>query len=139
MKRYGTLLALAASIATAGTASAAGPMPTGFGFVPAHTRPVAGQRFVGVVVVDNEPQSQHVSRVRCDAQIGAERLRGRQRPYFDGQHQEATAIACSWRIPANAAGKTLRLWDYRFGRRVGVYGRSGLDTVSRSFSWLVRH
>jgi hypothetical protein len=47
-------------------------------------------------------------------------------------------VACSWRIPAGAGGKTLRLWHYRFGRRVGVFDASGFVTDSRPFSWLVK-
>lgn len=144
MKRYATLIGVAASILAAGgaafflaDASAGAPLPTGFGFIATHERPAAGQRFIGVVVVNRDPSSETIKRVRCDAQLGKQRLRGRQHRYFAGSSDNVADVACSWRLPADAGGKTLRLWHYDFGRRVGVFAASGF-TDSRPFSWLVK-
>jgi hypothetical protein len=145
MKRYATLIGLAVSIIAAGAASlflakaSAGPGPAiGFGFIASHQRPMAGQLFIGVVVVNRDPTRAAIRRVRCDAQVGNRRLRGRQRQYFAPPYKDAADVACSWRIPANARGEKLRLWKYRFGRRVGVLATSGVVADSRIFSWLVK-
>jgi hypothetical protein len=65
-------------------------------------------------------------------------LRGRQRRYFAPPYKDAADIACSWRIPADARGEKLRLWNYRFGRRVDVLGTSGFAAKSQAFSWLIK-
>lgn len=145
MKRYPTLIGATASIIAAGAAvlslanaSAGPPLPTGFGFIASHERPIAGQLFTGVVVVNRHPSSATITRVRCDAQVGNERLRGRQRRYYVPPYSEVADVACSWRIPANAGGEKLRLWHYRFGRRVGVFDASGFAADSLPLSWLVK-
>lgn len=150
MKRYAMLIGAAASALTAGSAalslsnaSAVPPGPgRGFGFIARRAQPVAGHLFLAVVVVNRDPSSQTIRRVRCDAQVGTERLRGRQRRYFAPPYDAAADIACSWRIPAGAGGRKLRLWHYRSGRHVAVSGvvdGSGVVTESRSYSWLVKH
>lgn len=144
MKRYPLLIGAAASILAAGSAAlfltkasaVPGPAP-GFGFIATHHRPIAGRLFVGVVVVNRDPARAAIRRVQCDAQVGGRRLRGRQRRYFAPPYRDAADIACSWRIPADARGQKLRLWKYRFGRRVGVLGTSGFVARSIPFSWLV--
>jgi len=145
MKRYASRIGVVASVSAvmAGSllltkASAVpGPAP-GFGFIATHQRPTAGRVFIGVVVVNRDPARAAIRRVNCDAQVGNTRLRGRQRRYFAPPYKDAADIACSWRIPADARGETLRLWKYRFGRRVGVLGTSGFAAKSRAFSWLVK-
>lgn len=143
MKRY-AILTGAASIIAIGAGSlflakaSAVPGPaSGFGFIATHNRPVAGRPFIGVVVVNRDPARTAIQRVRCDAQVGNQRLRSRQRKYFAPTYRDAADIACSWRIPADARGEKLRLWKYRFGRRVDVLGTSGFAAKSRAFSWLI--
>jgi hypothetical protein len=145
MRRYAMLIGAAASILASGSAalflanaSGGRPAPTGFGFIASRERPIAGHLFHAVVVVNRDPSSVTIRRVRCDAQVGNERLHGRQQRYFAPPYGAAADIACSWRIPADAGGKKLRLWHYRFGRRVGVFDASGFVAESRSFSWLVK-
>jgi hypothetical protein len=144
MKRYPLLIGAAASTLAAGSAAlflanaSAVPAPApGFGFIATHQRPIAGRLFVGVVVVNRDPARAAIRRVRCDAQVGNRRLRAQQRQYFAPPNRDAADIACSWRIPAGARGEKLRLWKYRFGRRVGVLGTSGFVARSNTFSWLV--
>ncbi len=145
MRHYATPIGAAASMLAAGSAalfranaSAGHPAPTGFGFIASAERPTAGHPFRAVVVVNREPSSVTIRRVRCDAQVGNERLRGRQERYFAPPYEAAADVACTWRIPADAGGKELRLWHYRFGRRVGVLDASGFVADSRPFSWLVK-
>jgi hypothetical protein len=145
MKRYAILIGAAASIIAVGAGSlflarasaVPGPAP-GFGFIATHNRPIGGRPFIGVVVVNRDPARAAIRRVRCDAQVGNQRLRGRQRRYFAPPYKDAADIACSWRIPADARGEKLRLWNYRFGRRVDVLGTSGFAAKSQAFSWLIK-
>ena len=143
MKRYVMLIGAAASIVATGAAllltnAAASPLPRGFGFHASRQHPIAGHLFRAVVVINRDPSTVTLSRVRCDAQVGNDRLRGRQQRYYVPPYKAAADVACSWRIPADTGGKKLRLWHYRFGRRVGVFDASGFVAKSRSFSWLVR-
>jgi hypothetical protein len=114
------------------------PPPKLYDFVASHKRPVAGRSFTGVVVVNVDPQATTVTRVLCDAEVAKQRLRARQQRFSSSFYDKVTAIACSWRIPANAGGKTLRLWKYRFGPRVRVFNDSGQATDSSPFSWRVK-
>src|ERR1700751_6235875 len=115
MKRYVMLIGAAASIIAVGAGSlflakasaVPGPAP-GYGFIATHSRPIAGRLFTGVVVVNRDPSRAAIRRVRCDAQVGKQRLRGRQRRYFARPYEDAADIACSWRIPAGARGEKLR-------------------------------
>jgi hypothetical protein len=144
MKRYAVLIGAAASVLAAGSAaillanaSAGSPAPVGIGFIPNHQRPIAGHLFRAAVVVQNrEPSSVTIRRVRCDAQVGNQRLRGRQQRYAVQSYKAADAV-CSWRLPAGAGGKTLRLWNYRLGRRVVVFDASGFIADSPEYSWHV--
>ena len=147
MKRHVMLKGAAVSIVAVAAASvalakaSAGPGPPlgfGFDFIATHERPVAGRVFIGVVVVNRDPARAAIRRVRCDAQVGNRRLRGRQRQYFVPPYEDAADLACSWHIPADAGGQKLRLWKYPFGRRVGVLAASGAVTNSHTFSWIVR-
>lgn len=143
MRRYAALIGAAVPIIAAGAAAlflanaSARPAPVGFGFIPAHDRPIAGHLFRAVVVVNRQPSSVAMKRVRCDAEVANERLHGRQEHYFVEPYKAAADIACTWRIPADANGKKLQLWHYRFGRRIGVFDASGLVAESRRFSWIV--
>lgn len=120
------------------TKASAVPRPApGFGFIAIHQRPIAGRLFVGVVVVNRDPARAAIRRVQCDAEVGGRRLHGRLRRYFAPPYQDAADVACSWRIPADAGGEKLRLWRYRFGRRVRVLGTSGFAARSDTFSWVV--
>ena len=145
MKRYAMLIGAVASMLVAGSAalflanaSAGSPAPTGFGFIASRERPIAGHLFHAVLVVNRDPSSATIRRVCCGAQVGNERLHGRQQRYFAPPYGAAADVACSRRIPADAGRKKLRLWRYRFGRRVGVFDASGFVADSRPFSWLVK-
>lgn len=146
MKRYTILIgAAAAMLAAAGSASvflasaAAGPGPAmGFGFIASRGQPTAGHLFRAVVVVNRDPARVRLRKVRCDAEIGHERLHGRQHRYFVPPYTAPADIACSWQIPADAGGRKLQLWRYGFGRRVGVFDGAGFAADSRPFSWRVK-
>jgi hypothetical protein len=114
------------------------PPPTLYDFVVPPRRPVAGRPFTGVMVVNADPQATTIARVLCDAGIAKQRLRGREQRFFSSVYNKVTAIACTWRIPANAGGKRLRLWKYPFGPRVGVFTDLGLVADSAPFSWVVK-
>ena len=54
------------------------------------------------------------SYVRFAAAIGNKRLPARHLVYGQPRGGSLQVIVCAWRIPADAAGKTLRLWKNRF-------------------------
>jgi hypothetical protein len=72
-------------------------------------RPVAGKTFSGLTI--KLLGAGTINWVNCDAKIGDERLRARQRSFFAGSHQKKMVI-CRWRIPPQTGGKRLRLWNY---------------------------
>jgi len=127
--------------------------------VPGH--PVAGQAFTGVKLVVADPKIR-IRSLRCTAAVGHEVLRARKRVTFAASpprgmgirssHGPVEEVACSWRIPADAAGKQLRLRNY--SEHIG-YKSSHLNPIaiasiaatktqpsagigSPEYSWIVR-
>ncbi len=81
-------------------------------------RPVAGQMFEGLTIINRTGlvgRPVPFASVRCDAQIGKERLSATKLAYGVPHRGGLTLVVCGWHIPANAAGKTLRLWKYGAG------------------------
>jgi hypothetical protein len=99
------------------------PLPIAFfvDFVRTSGHPVAGQVFTGVKLVAADPKVRKIRWFRCGATVGKERLQARKQVSFAASPRgvrlrssqgTVEVIACSWRIPADAAGKQLRLSNY---------------------------
>jgi len=73
-------------------------------------QPLAGKTFKGLTVRKLPGTGGTISWVQCDAKVGGKLLRAREQSFFAGPHQR-TRVICRWRIPADAAGKQLRLWN----------------------------
>ena len=123
------------------TASAGPPPPLLVDFTMSHHLPVAGRLFSGLTIINRNQASvpTTLSSIGCDAEAGGNRLPARQNFFYTPPHRYIQAVVCTWRIPANAAGKRLRLWDYDggpFGHRAVVsVGQSRYG--SPEFSWRV--
>jgi hypothetical protein len=74
-----------------------------------HRHPVAGKLFKGLTI--RKVRGGTISWVECDAKIAGKRLPARQQSFYAGPHQRQKVI-CRWRVPADTAGKRLRLCTY---------------------------
>ena len=77
------------------------------------SRPVAGQMFEGLSIFNEtglNGSPERPSAVHCDAAVGGKRLHGKLLVYGKLRRNDVQVIVCGWRIPAGAAGKTLRFW-----------------------------
>lgn len=108
--------------------ASAGPPPPPLAYVAVtRAQPVAGQSFTGVTVTPRGTSS--ITSVNCDATIHGSNLHGRvQRFYAEGVGGPA-AVACGWRIPANAPGP-LRV-------QVAVVTSNG-TLISPTLSWRIK-
>jgi hypothetical protein len=109
-----------------------------------HGHPVAGRVFKGLAVTNNsglDGNPQPFSVLRCAADIGGKRLPAHKTISGSATSGQSQVVVCAWRIPANAGGKKLRLWNnngssltwaHRAYARVGNY-RVG----SEQFVWRV--
>lgn len=139
------------------------PVPITFfvNFARVSGHPVAGQMFTGVKLVVAKPKVRQVEWFRCGATVGKGQLQARKQVSFAASpprgvrlpsHGPVEVIACSWRIPADAAGKTLRLLNYSANmiqrhshldsRAVvaiaGTKRQPGAEIGSPEYSWVVR-
>jgi hypothetical protein len=90
-----------------------GPRNTGLARVETNYKhPVAGETFKGLTF--RKIRGGTISWVECDAKIAGKRLPALQQSFFAGPHQR-DKVVCRWRIPADAAGKRLRLWTRAAG------------------------
>jgi hypothetical protein len=107
MKLLGLSLALVLVALFAGPASGA-PNPTAaapvsIGFNP--HRPVAGQVFTGITVVNLGASSISVT---CSARLGGRQLTTRETHFNSlGYGSQVAAISCAWRIPSDVNGRIL--------------------------------
>jgi hypothetical protein len=75
--------------------------------------PVAGHMFDGLAIIDRTGLNgapYRFTSVRYDAEIGGKRLRAKHLIYGEPRRGSVQVVICGWRIPANAAGETLRFW-----------------------------
>jgi len=106
MKRIGLSVVIAALfVAVAAPASAGPPFVSQAVFAETGAQPVAGQPFAGLAII---PRSEYILSVSCDARLGRTKLHARILRYKAGGARPV-AVTCSWRIPARAQGKTLRI------------------------------
>jgi hypothetical protein len=68
---------------------------------------LAGQSFAGLLIIPQ--QGAYIFSVSCDARLGRKTLRARVLRYHPTRGNKPLAVACRWRIPAGAQGKSLRL------------------------------
>ena len=117
-----------------GTASAGPPPPVLVNFTIPHHPPTAGRSFAGLAIV-NESNAGTLGSIECDAEVAGRVLRAREQIFFTPGHTSNQVVVCSWRIPAGAGGKTLRLANGDHRAHVDVadshYG-------SPEFSWKVK-
>ena len=116
------------------TASAGPPPPLHVNFTIPHKRPVAGQRFAGLAIV-NLDNAGTLSSIECDAEVGRKVLPARTQTFFTPGHAFSQVVVCSWRIPADAGGKTLRLANGDHRAHVDV---ADTHYGSPEFSWRVK-
>lgn len=124
------------------TASAGPPAPDYVDFTMSHHLPVAGRLFTGLTIINRNQASVHItfSSVGCDAEVAGKRLPARQNLFYTPPHRYIQAVVCTWRIPADAGGKRLRLWNYAgtpFNNRAVVAIGNGTEG-SPEFSWVVQ-
>lgn len=107
MKKIVLVLTLLGVALVAAAAPARSTPPTLLAlFGATHAQPVAGQSFTGLSII---PQGDtHVFAVSCDARLSRIKLHARARRYYL-PGARTVAVTCSWRIPAGAQGKSLRL------------------------------
>jgi hypothetical protein len=134
----GLALTLTAGLVAASGAIADGSPPFGspgtvttIFFEPSHHRPVAGQVFTALVVVDTLATSGDGFTANCgQAVLGRKHWYGSQRSFFIGGDRDA--VVCSWRIPARSAGRRFRV----------VYASAstatGVTYPYWTYSWRVR-
>lgn len=101
--------------------SAGQPMPdlVDFQTISHNARPVAGQVFEGLAIINRSGlvgTAERFSYVHCDGEIAGKRLPARKRFFGEPRRGYTQVVVCSWQIPPDAGGKTLRLWDYGLGR-----------------------
>lgn len=148
LKRRHALGIGAAVMAAAGTlgwfllsaSAATTPGPT-FSFEPSLHRPVAGQLFIGLVVVDIADVPDNFSANCGEAFVGRKHWYGSQRSFFSGSRTtdppdadaaSRNVVVCSWRVPAGASGRRFRI----VGASASTAGTTG---EPQTFSWRVRH
>ena len=114
-------------------------------FSPIHTQhPVAGRMFEGLAIINRTGllgTAYRFTSVRCDAEVGGKRLHATHFVYRKPRRGYVQVVVCGWRIPADAAGKTLRFRrDSAFGGwRGAVVVIRGSETVGGPLiSWRVK-
>ena len=115
-------------------ASAGPPPPVHVNFTIPHKQPVAGQRFAGLAIV-NVDNAGTLSSIECDAEVGGKVLPARTQTFFTPGHAFRQVVVCSWRIPTNAGGKTLRLAN---GDHCAHVDAADTRYCSPEFSWSVK-
>jgi hypothetical protein len=143
-RRQGARAALALFVAAGttvtylATAGAGPPPPLLVRFAVTHERPIAGKTFAGLAIIVTDPTSTKIDRVLCDAQVANNRLPARREVFFTAPSARIAGVMCTWRVPAAAGGKRLRLWDNGEGPRATVHLSPNRAVVSSpEFSWLV--
>lgn len=114
-------------------ASASPPPPDRVHFTIPHQRPVAGERFAGLAIV-NVSNAATLDSIECDADVAGKLLRPREQTFFLPGHAYSQVVVCSWRIPAGTGGKTLRLANGDHRAHVDV---ADTHYGSPEFSWRV--
>ena len=99
-------LFVALSVAVARPARST-PMPSLVLFGATHAEPGAGQSFAGLSIIPQ--QGTYIFTVSCDARLGRKELHARILRYHATRGNKPLAVTCSWRIPAGAQDKSLRL------------------------------
>ena len=105
-------------------------------------RPVAGRMFEGLAIINRTGLTgdpQRFTSVRCDAEVGGRRLHAKRLVYGHPQNGLVQVVVCGWRIPATAAGKTLRYWRYSDPgfKRGAIVDFGGTHIGSPVSTWLV--
>jgi len=143
----------AAALATAlpwypATASGSPPVPTVY-FVTAHhanghrrSRPIAGRAFTGLTIVSEGTVPARFASVQCNAKVGKTFLRARKSFFSAPGPPYVETVACTWNIPANAAGRRLVLLGHAGEHRARVVvkpkGGQNADAVGPAYSWRVK-
>jgi hypothetical protein len=130
-----TLAGGTAAILHLATASAGPPPPQYIDLMASTRRPVAGEVFRGLAVVNRS--THRISKLDCDADLAGNVLPGIKHyfvPRFaiDGSLQ---VVLCSWKIPRGSAGFQLLPDDADNVQYAGGY--LGLGAVG-TFSWTVK-
>jgi hypothetical protein len=123
----------AAAVGYMGTASAGPAPPVHVNFTLPHQRPVPGQPFAGLAIV-NVDNAGTLSSIECDADVAGKLLHARKQTFFTPGHKFSQVVVCSWRIPAGTGGKTLRLANGDHRAHVDV---ADTHYGSPEFSWRV--
>jgi hypothetical protein len=104
MMRLGSLLAaLLVCFCVAASAAAGPPLPSSVHFAVSHQRPVHGREFTGLTITSSDG----IASATCDMTVGHRLLQGHQQEFFEDGVVGASAVACSWKIPANVKNKLL--------------------------------
>ena len=125
------------------TASAGPPPPALVDFSTVHKRPVAGEVFRGLAIINRSGlvgTPERFSSVRCDGEIAGKRLQARRLVFGEPRRGYVQVVVCGWRIPTAAAGQKLRLWDYGGGPfEHRAFVQLGITTEgSEEFVWGVK-
>lgn len=125
-------------------------------FLPAQHQPIAGHSFTGITVIDENPKADPLVGVSCGGMLGNQPLPGRQhvfstapppgQPGAVARAEKVTKVeevACTWQIPAGAAGKRLQAGNATRQsagkeRRVGARLVSKAAYQSAVHSWIVQ-
>jgi hypothetical protein len=103
------------------------PLPLAV-FAATGAQSVAGQSFAGLAII---PRSEYIFSVSCDAQLGRKSCTLASCARKTGGAKPA-AVTCSWRIPAGAHGKTLRI------SKESVNFTTGDEASGPTFVWTVK-
>ena len=130
-----TLAGGTAAVLHLATASAGPPPPRVIDMLTSTRRPVAGEVFRGLSIVNRSPY--RITRLDCDADIAGSVVPGIKHFYVPqhGTSGSLQVIVCSWKIPRDAAGYTVDPDDADNVQYGGGY--YGLGTVG-TFSWTVK-
>lgn len=114
------------------TASAGPPAPLAARIAVTRVDPVAGKLFTGFTAIS---VGWHIRQVQCDARIGPKLLPGRLRRFYSANSAiaEPAAVSCSWQIPADTGGKTLRIAEYE--NRAWINTTRG--SIGAELSWRI--
>ena len=137
--RHVVVIALVASVAGVtllgylATASAVPPPSPPIDLLTSPKRPVAGEVFRGLAIVNRSPD--RFSRVDCDAGLSGKRLPAIKHFFVPSSRAGSSrqVVVCSWKIPRGTAGDTLYGDDVDSVQYGGTYQGLGGE-----FFWIVK-
>jgi hypothetical protein len=129
MKLLGLSVAVAGFFAATTQALSGPPPPVHALFAITGALPVAGQPFTGLTIIPEN--GTYIWVVKCPALVGRVRVPAKVLRYKVAGAKPA-AVTCTWRIPADAQGKTVWVSKEK------IVATDGTPYIGPNLSWRVR-